>query len=82
MTKGKVNNWTQEELKAAFDRVCDSRDWKNPISAIVNAEDKALISDAIEFFTATKAEFRDVVNNDAKLFVQSVGYRMGPAGDF
>ena len=79
--------YSRKELKAAFDKVCDSKDWKNPISARVQAADVKITVAAIEYFTATTA---DVLEYDTEgnrivpkgmFLISSIGYRRGPAGD-
>ena len=72
--------FTQDELKAAFDKVADPRDWKNPVNSVVPVDFLAVTMLAVEFFTATKAEIRTVFpSGDVLIFAK--GYRSGPAGD-
>jgi hypothetical protein len=83
-----MGGYREDELKAAFDRVKDQKDWKAPVDAVViNATDEELarIKFAVEFYTAAKCELKDLdgvrdeVISRATL-VSSAGYRMGPAG--
>ena len=72
-------NYKTEDLEKALDTVCDPKDWKAPIEAVVkNEADQAIIAEAIEFFTATIAEFTK--DDNGRLWVVADGYRMGPAG--
>lgn len=76
-------------LQTAFDVVCDSRDWKAPIS--IHAEiglwnrlcaqlgiTTELVLESVEFFTATQAT---VTEQNGEIRITAPGYRMGPAGD-
>ena len=67
-----------DELQRAFDAVADPTDWRNPIAARVSLARRDVTLAAIEFYTATKAT---VAFRGRDCLVQSVGYRMGPAGD-
>lgn len=89
-----VVGFTHEELKEAFDKVADPKDWKKPISRVVNADENIpLIMLAIEFFTATKAEIAGFFSAASRstgpfgkpttkdgIYIKAVGYRNGPAG--
>jgi hypothetical protein len=79
--------YSDDELKAAFDKVCSPTDWKKPINSIIEAKDKNIVAEAIMHYTATTAYFEKLpntneVNKDMWLRVKAAGYRMGPAGDF
>jgi hypothetical protein len=79
--------FTHEELEAAFNKVCDPKDWRNPIRAEVvcpTFRDRTLIEAAILFYVGEPP----VICFDAGceygptrpvVFV-SRGYRAGPAG--
>lgn len=82
-------NANRDLLKTAFDVVCDSRDWKGPIS--IHAEiglwnrlctqlgiTTALVLEAVVFFTATEAT---VTEQNGEIRITAPGYRSGPAGD-
>lgn len=71
--------FSEEQLDAAFGKVADPRDWRNPIYEVVDRDVVAVTVAAIEFFTATTVTVKDLDWND-EFMVQSVGYRMGPAG--
>lgn len=74
------HGYTRKQLKHVFDQVCNPADWKGPISAVMTGECVIAAVEAIEFFTATKAEVN--LNVETMLYhVSSIGYRMGPAGD-
>lgn len=72
-------NARKELLEIYFNRVCDKSDWKGPIKGFCRVEDKEIIADAIEFFTATQACFFDT-GVSGWLMIDAVGYRNGPAG--
>jgi hypothetical protein len=51
---------TRGELSTAFNRIAPKGNWKNPINAVVdiaNDFDKALMSEAIIFFTGSVPKF-------------------------
>lgn len=72
-----------ELMRAAFNHVCDPNDWKAPVDAIVPWGLANIYIDAIRFMTATipTAERCADVTGNPSFRLQSVGYRMGPAGD-
>lgn len=76
-------NYSREQLKEAFDKVCDKTDWKRPIDSVCRSQDVPIVADAIQYFTATEAHFDylGVVNGNHMLKVRADGYRRGPAGD-
>jgi hypothetical protein len=80
-----------ERLKACFDLVKNADDWKAPISKSVSRVDlavagiggtdeqvRATIRDAVVHFTATVPYTADCGED---VYVHSIGYRNGPAGD-
>ena len=73
--------FTQERLARAFDRVRNPRDWKGPIRAIIPADDRRAVQEAVMWFTGTLPVFRRVPGETAWLAVTAPGYRLGPAGD-
>jgi hypothetical protein len=74
-----TNPYTRDQMEGAFHKVCNPKDWKASIRAIINEADRDLVRRAISFFTATDCAFTP--SGDGKLLVTSVGYRVGPAGD-
>ncbi len=77
-----MTTFSQTQLSAAFDLLCDPSDWRAPIDALVPATGVELAIAAIEHFTATTPKVglaRYPVG--LKVWrVSSVGYRAGPAG--
>jgi hypothetical protein len=71
--------YTQNQLEAAFDKVSNKFDWKNPIDYCCLANDLPVIVAAIQHFTGTETEFKSL--NDGYYSIKSIGYRAGPAGD-
>lgn len=73
------NNFTQEQLQEAFNRVRNPKDWKAPIDAVVRCQDLELIGAAVQYFTATTIT---ILERKAWLCrIAADGYRAGPAGD-
>lgn len=73
--------YSQEKLQAAFASVQDKNHWKNPIPRQwINKDEKDLIAEAINHFTATEMEIHS--ESYGKLLISAKGYRNGPAGDF
>lgn len=70
---------SRAELTEAFDKVRDRKDWKEPIDAIILAEELGNCLAAIEYFTATVAEYHHF--GDGTTRITADGYRAGPAGD-
>ena len=62
--------------KPHFDRVCNQENRKMPIDAVVDLSDASVdlekIRQAIEFFTASRASFRNV--GGSKIQVTAPGY--------
>ncbi len=70
--------YEQAELDAAFDLVKSPTHWKDPIEAVINEADVAVVTAAIIHFTATTPEF---FFKGSRCYVIADGYRAGPAGD-
>lgn len=69
-----------ELLEAIFANIQDPEDWKNPISVSVPGEMVSVAVAAIKFYTATVPTVSLNVGT-MEYLIESVGYRMGPAGD-
>lgn len=77
----KVGKFTVGEMRAAFDKVCDKRDWKNPIRAVIADEAIEVTVAAIEFFTASKAKVTAMLGfGEGMSYLIAEGYYAGPAG--
>jgi hypothetical protein len=78
------DRFTHEELKAAFERVEDSSDWKQAIDALVPASKREVTAAAIEYFTGTEASFWELraqySTGERLLHVKAPGYYAGQAG--
>lgn len=78
-------------LQAAFDKVQDQNDWKNPVHATVTIHEKdeiglGLYIASIKYFTGTEPNVYVVdgfneQTRTATYRIVSEGYRLGPAGD-
>ena len=68
-----------DDLRTAFDAVCDPDDWKGPIAAWVPGEAVLTVCEAIRFFTATEPKVALDVET-MRYLITSEGYRAGPAG--
>jgi hypothetical protein len=71
--------FSQAQLEAGFNAVCDKSDWKAPINAVVGESLVGLVYSAIMHFTATCPKVTRMENGNFSL--TSIGYRRGPAGD-
>ncbi len=78
--RGMVMGFTHQQLAVAFALVEDRFDWKAPINATVDADLLPTVMLAVEFFTATKVEIRQLLPS-GKVLIHAAGYRAGPAGD-
>jgi hypothetical protein len=72
-----------DDLRAAFDMVCDKADWKGPIDSWIHATDLDLVKAAITFMTGTVATVvgTDTLNGETAYHIKAIGYRAGPCGD-
>ena len=75
-----MTTYTQDQLKAAFDFVAVSGDWKAPIDSIVADRFVDVTLAAISHFTATVGRVKGHATV-GHVRIQAAGYRMGPAGD-
>jgi hypothetical protein len=73
----RLTGYRQEELAAAFDRVCDPRDWQAQVHAEIPAEDRRLVERAIHWFTDTVPMFTALPGASGRLEVRARGYRLG-----
>jgi hypothetical protein len=70
--------FSEEQIKEAFEKVQNPEDWRAPIDAEVSADEEELVIEAIGYYTATQVKSTELANGNIR--VESVGYRMGPAG--
>lgn len=66
-------------MQAVFGKICNPRDWKSTIDAIIPTADAAETMDAIRFMTATEPVCTQIDGGLCR--ITSEGYRRGPAGD-
>jgi hypothetical protein len=71
--------YTDEQLHAAFEKVKNPTHWKDPIEAVIDDADIAIVEAAIIYFTGTVPEF---FHEKGQCYVVADGYRAGPFGDF
>ena len=72
--------FTEAQLDAAFKKVADSSDWRNPIAyAVVDRDEVHVTVSAIGYYTAAPVTVKDLEWND-ECMIFSPGYRLGPAG--
>ena len=65
-------NYTQEELRQAFDKIKKPGNWKGPIRATIPAEDYNLAAAAVAYFTGSNLEIED--NTNHQYTVYAAGY--------
>ena len=65
-------NYTQEELRQAFDKIKTSGNWKEPIRATIPAEDYELAAAAVAYFTGSNLEITTNKNNQYTVY--AAGY--------
>lgn len=72
--------FSETQLRSAFDAVRDSRDWKKPIAQVIDPTvwPVQLVRAAVEFYTATTISI-EPIQNSQRVFVTAPGYRNGPA---
>jgi len=71
--------FTEAQLEAAFDKVADPSDWRNPIYEVVDRDEVEVTVRAIQHFTAAPVQVKDLEWGD-EFMIKSPGYRLGPAG--
>lgn len=71
-----LDGYTQAQLKAAFDKVKNKRNWKNPIDALVDpSEDMRAINAAIVHFTGSPSDYVKVLRKGKEMLrVRAAGY--------
>src|SRR5580765_6966095 len=70
-----------DQLKAAFERVCDPRNWKGPIRAVIPAVDRLLVEKAVRWYAESEPRFEEVPGDAQLLTVLAPGYRVSWAGE-
>ncbi len=75
----KAENFSLPLMRAAFEDVQNSEDWKAPIFATISAANKELTRQAVIHFTGTVPTFK--ARPCGLLRVRAAGYRSGPCGD-
>ncbi len=70
--------YSEAEMEAAWELVAPAEHWKAPISAVIPAEKKYVVEEAIAFYTATESHFEEA--GPGLLKVTAAGYWAGPAG--
>tara|TARA_R110002051_G_scaffold209886_2_gene275640 strand:- start:20 stop:280 length:261 start_codon:yes stop_codon:yes gene_type:complete len=75
----KAETFSSQLMRAAFEAVQNSQDWRAPIYATICAANKELTRQAVIHFTGTVPTFKA---RPCKLLrVTAAGYRNGPCGD-
>ena len=72
--------YSQEEIKNAFDKVCDPNDWRNPIKKTIQrgSIELHLLSESIIHFTGAVPTIKPIGKNE--YLIEAEGCRMGPCG--
>ncbi|MGA2260812.1 MAG: hypothetical protein ABSH28_05180 [Acidobacteriota bacterium] len=78
--KARFKGFRVSDLRILFEKISDPADWRSPIAVTVSGESVLAVCAAIEYFTATTPKVGlDTVT--MRYLIESIGYRMGPAGD-
>ena len=75
-----VTGFRLDQLKAAFERVCDPFDWKGPIRTLIPAVERLLVETAVRWYSESEPRFEEIPGEADRLIVLAPGYRQGPAG--
>ncbi len=67
-----MSKYSQSELEAAFLKVANKKDWKYPISAVIDPSDRDIVNAAIDHFVYGGALFEKL--STGKLRVRAQGY--------
>ena len=78
---GSVTGFRLDQLKEAFERVCDPRDWRAPIRAVIPAVERLLVEKAVRWYAETEPRFEVVPGDRTLLTVVAPGYRGSWAGE-
>jgi hypothetical protein len=80
-TPGIVTGFRLDQLKEAFERVCDPRNWRAPIRAVIPAVDRLLVEKAVRWYAETEPRFEEVPGDGMLLTVVAPGYRGSWTGE-
>ena len=72
---GSVSRFRLDQLKEAFERVCDPRDWRGPIRAVIPAVERLLVEKAVRWYAETEPRFEEIPGDVLSLRVLAPGYR-------
>lgn len=72
---GGMTGFRLDQLKEAFERVCDPRDWRGPIRAVIPAVERLLVEKAVRWYAETEPRFEEVPGDGQLLTVVAPGYR-------
>jgi len=67
-----TNGYGEPALRAAFEQVQDRSNWKNPIDAIIRDTAKAVVCEAIVFYTGSVPKVTEL--GGGMIRVQADGY--------
>jgi hypothetical protein len=73
------HGFTHRQFAESFAKAHDPDDWKGPISVCCPGETVLLLTEAIEYFTATHPRV-SLDTKTMRYLIESEGYRAGPAG--
>lgn len=72
ITMGAGREFSRDEMLDAFNPVANKEHWKYPVDAVVDADQRDVLDQAIPYFTGSCAHFTEV--EGGKLRVQADGY--------
>ncbi len=64
---------SHEELKAAFDKICDKDNWKMPLRGVVEESELGLVEEAAIYFAGSPLHIVKKMD-DGKVMVAGAGY--------
>lgn len=64
--------YSLSELKAAFEKVQDATNWKNPICAAISVDDIDVVTEAVIFYAGCRPTFVPI--NKARVRCEAAGY--------
>jgi len=76
-----VTGFRLDQLKAAFERVCDPFDWKGPIRTLIPAVERLLVETAVRWYSESEPRFEEIPGDGQWLTVLAPGYRVRWAGE-
>ena len=71
------SKYSQEQLLEAFNKVCDKKNWKNPIKAIIESKDLDIVREAVIHFTGSIIDEIPMKSNKIRIYADGYYLTIG-----